>query len=239
LPPTPTPMLPPRYSEEMKDNSSNNGSMTTSSGHSSLSNGDVTSSITSKSPPVEWPDVGKLPGLYTSRHDATMIVLFLKCFDVETQQLLGVKPIYVNRQDKTGKLSSAVAEMMDWKETEGAVNIAFYEEIKPGMIEPLKPTATFKDCEIQDGDIICFMRVPSAKRHCPWFSKANDRLEDLVREGKYPDAVRYYEFLHNKVTLQFLPKSEQQPIKESFACVLSKNMKYEQVSPQCPKYAGY
>jgi len=39
-----------------------------------------------------------------------------------------------------------------------------YEEIKPGMIEPLKPSVTFVASEIQDGDIICFMRAQSSKK---------------------------------------------------------------------------
>jgi ICP0-binding domain of Ubiquitin-specific protease 7 len=155
----PAPMLPARYSDESKDAVST----TTSSGGSSyLSNGDIGSSVGS----VEWPDVGKLPGLYTSRHDANMIFLFLKHFDVETQTLSGVKPVYVHRQDKTGKLTSVVAEMMNWTDTsEGPVSIAFYEEIRPGWIDAMKPNATFRDIEIQDGDIICFMRQPSPKRY--------------------------------------------------------------------------
>jgi ubiquitin carboxyl-terminal hydrolase 7 len=45
------------------------------------------------------------------------------------------------------------------------VAISMFEEIKPGMIEPLKPNASFIACEIQDGDIICYMRAISSKRY--------------------------------------------------------------------------
>ena len=31
-----------------------------------------------------------------------------------------------------------------------------YEEIKPGMIELMKPKVTFAQSEIQDGDVVCF-----------------------------------------------------------------------------------
>jgi ICP0-binding domain of Ubiquitin-specific protease 7 len=156
---------PPPYVEDLKD------SRSISSGHSSrsLSNGDIELDNTNGqlSQTVEWPEVGKLPGLYNARHDATMIMIFLKWFDVDSQRLRGQRTIYVNRHDKTGKLTLIVAEMMGWRAEPGEppVNIAFYEEIKPGMIEPLKPNATFVGSEIQDGDIVCYMRAQSSKRY--------------------------------------------------------------------------
>jgi hypothetical protein len=60
------------------------------------------------------------------------------------------------------------------------------------------------------------------------------RLEELVREGKYPNPVQYYDFLSNKVILNFRPRFPDQTVKEEFKCVLSKNMKYEQVLPHIP-----
>jgi len=96
-------------------------------------------------------------------------LIFLKWFDVDNQRLRGVRPIYVNCHDKTGKLTPVIAELMDWKQEPGdpPVNIAFFEEIKPGMTEPLKPNATFIASEIQDGDIICYMRALPPKRYLP------------------------------------------------------------------------
>jgi ICP0-binding domain of Ubiquitin-specific protease 7 len=142
----------------------------TSSGHSSqsLSNGDIELETTNGThDQTEWPEVGKSQGVYSTRHDAAMILIFLKWFDVESQRLKGQRPIYVNRNDKTGKLTPIIAEMMEWNVEQGEqpVNIAFFEEIKPGMIEPLKPNATFVASEIQDGDIICFMRALPPKRY--------------------------------------------------------------------------
>jgi ICP0-binding domain of Ubiquitin-specific protease 7 len=161
--PIQTPIL-PVYTEEPKDLHS-----TQSSGNSSqsLSNGDVELESANGTPKVEWPEVGRLPGLYNARHDATMILIFLKWFDVDSQCIRGQSPIYVNRHDKTGKLTPIIAEMMGWKAETGdqPVNIALYEEIKPGMIEPLKPNSTFLASEIQDGDIICFMRGQTPKRY--------------------------------------------------------------------------
>jgi ubiquitin carboxyl-terminal hydrolase 7 len=153
------PPAPPIYTDEPKDRHA-----TGSSGHSRcFSNGDLEFEATNG---VEWPEVGKMGGLYNARHDAAMIMIFLKWFDVENQCIRGQRAIYVSRHDKTGKLTSVVAEMMNWKAELGEppVTIAFYEEIKPGMIEPLKSNATFLASEIQDGDIICFMRFLSSKR---------------------------------------------------------------------------
>lgn len=163
--PSPPPPSQPIYPEDAKSEPQNS---TTSSGHSSsLSNGDIElESANGTTPKVEWPEVGKLPGLYNSRHDAAMILIFLKWFDVDNQIIRGIRPIYVNRHDKTGKLTPIIAELMGWRaDGEQPVNIAFFEEIKPGMIEPLKPNSTFVGSEIQDGDIICFMRAQTSKRY--------------------------------------------------------------------------
>jgi ICP0-binding domain of Ubiquitin-specific protease 7 len=153
---------PPVYREEPKELHSS-GSAGGSS--TSVSNGDIELETTNGSQ-TEWPEVGKLPGLYNSRHDAAMIMIFLKWFDVESQCIRGQRPIYVNRHDKTGRLTPIIADMMNWRAETGElpVNIGFYEEIRPGMIEPLKPNLTFVASEIQDGDIISFMRALPPKR---------------------------------------------------------------------------
>lgn len=205
-----------------------------SSGSSgSLSNGNINLEPTSNGhTEVQWPDVGKSSGVYGSRHDAIMILIFLKWFDVENQRIQGQRPIYVNRTFKTSCLVPIVSEMMGWHAEAGepSVQIAMYEEIKPGMIEALRPSHTFMACEIGDGDIIVFMRSPTPKRYpVPCTEVSNGRLEELVREGKYPNPVQYYDFLSNKVILTFRPRFPDQMVKEEFKCVLSKNMKYEQV----------
>jgi len=39
------------------------------------------------------------------------------------------------------------------------------QEIKPNMIEEMKPRATFQQSEIQDGDIIVFQKVLTEKEY--------------------------------------------------------------------------
>lgn len=49
----------------------------------------------------------------------------------------------------------------------------FWEEIKPGRVDPLDPNSTFKQAQLQNGDIICFQRGPS-------MVTAADYLQDLL-----------------------------------------------------------
>jgi len=60
--------------------------------------------------------------------------------------------------------------------------------------------------------------------------------DELLKEGKYPDPQRYYEFLHNKITLKFVPRYPDQTIREEFLCTLSKTMKYEQVAAKVAEH---
>ena len=80
-------------------------------------------------------------------------MIFLKHFDIANQKLTGVGKVYVPRANKVSDLIPLINERMRW--TPGTP-LKLYEEIKPGMIELMKPKLTFTQSEIQDGDIICF-----------------------------------------------------------------------------------
>ena len=41
----------------------------------------------------------------------------------------------------------------------------YFQEIKPGMIEQMKPKLSFSQSEIQDGDVICF-QVDQSEKEC-------------------------------------------------------------------------
>jgi ubiquitin carboxyl-terminal hydrolase 7 len=62
------------------------------------------------------------------------------------------------------------------------------------------------------------------------------RAEELLKEGKLTDPIRYYEFLFNKITIKFVPRYTDQMIKEEFHTILSKNMKYEQVASKVAEH---
>lgn len=97
-------------------------------------------------------------------------MIFLKHFDIANQKLTGVGKVYVPRANKVADLIPIINERMRWTST---TPLKLYEvsqrlirnkidssqpsqEIKPGMIELMKPKLTFTQSEIQDGDIICF-----------------------------------------------------------------------------------
>src|ERR1700733_7497139 len=98
-------------------------------------------------------------------------MIFLKHFDTSKQTLYGVGRTYMLRTSKVGDLALVINERMRW--TPGtplklyevsnrhhcyctAVDLSYLQEIKPGMIELMKPKLSFAQSEIQDGDVICF-----------------------------------------------------------------------------------
>ena len=92
------------------------------------------------------------------------ILLFLKCFDLQTQTLRGVGQIYIGRDKKVDDLTPYILKLMGWGDkVPSDERIFLWEEIKPTMIEPLKPKQSLKAAELQDGDIICFQRLLDPK----------------------------------------------------------------------------
>lgn len=115
------------------------------------------------------------------------VLIFLKYFDIDNQTLLGMGHIYMKKLSKVGDMVPLIYKMMagsplmsssqlvnratspallngsGQSNSLSAPPIALYEEIKHSMIEPMKPKATLQQAEIQDGDIVCFQRVPSEK----------------------------------------------------------------------------
>ena len=81
------------------------------------------------------------------------IMIFLKHFDTSKQTLYGVGKVHVQRASKVSDLVPIINERMRWQP---GTPLKLYEEIKPGMIELMKPRSTFTQSEIQDGDVICF-----------------------------------------------------------------------------------
>jgi ubiquitin carboxyl-terminal hydrolase 7 len=96
-------------------------------------------------------------------------MVFLKHFDTSKQTLRGIGKCYAQRTAKVQDLVPTINERMRW--TPGTP-LKLYEEIKPGMIELMKPKHTFQQSEIQDGDIICF-QVEMKEQECVSWSVAS------------------------------------------------------------------
>ncbi|KAG8878853.1 hypothetical protein FRB98_005967 [Tulasnella sp. 332] len=149
------------------------------------------------------------------------IMIFLKYFDVQKQTLLGVCKVYMQRTARVGDLSSVICEKMRWapqtpiKLYEARGILGNLPEIKPGMIELMKAKTTFQQSEIQDGDIICFQSDITEKEAL-----------DYEQQGLSPTPVQFYDFLMNRVLINFKPRDEEKD-KEEFDLTFHKKMNYE------------
>lgn len=144
------------------------------------------------------------------------IMIFLKYFDTSRQSLLGVTRMYVQRQMKVGDLIPTINELMRWPPT---TQVKLFEEIKPGMIEQLKPKATFIQSEIQDGDVICFQIELSEKD-----------ASDYELQSLYSNPVQFYDFLQNQVRLLLKPRFKDTPYTDEVELTLSKKMTYDMLA---------
>ncbi|KAG8782435.1 hypothetical protein FRC12_020829 [Ceratobasidium sp. 428] len=140
------------------------------------------------------------------------IMLFLKYFDVSKQTLLGVGKVYVQKNSKVGDLAYVINERMRWQPT---TPLKLYEEIKPGMIEVMKPKLTFAQSEIQDGDVVCFQAELSEKE-----------ISDFEHQNMLSTPIQFYDLLQNRVLIKFKPRYEETGLTE-FDLVLSKKMNYD------------
>ncbi|KIP09627.1 hypothetical protein PHLGIDRAFT_86496 [Phlebiopsis gigantea 11061_1 CR5-6] len=154
---------------------------------------------------------------------AGSIMIFVKHFDTSKQTLYGVGKVYVLRSSKVGDLVGIINERMRWAP---GTPLKLYEEIKPGMIELMKPKLTFTQSEIQDGDIICFQVDISEKE-----------IHDIENQGLHSNPTQHYDFLQNRVMIIFRPKFEEADRDHpEFSSVLSKKQNYDTMSVKVGEY---
>ncbi|WFD31159.1 ubiquitinyl hydrolase 1 [Malassezia sp. CBS 17886] len=144
------------------------------------------------------------------------IMIFLKYFDTSRQSLLGVTRMYVQRHMKVGDLVPTINELMRWPPT---TQVKLFEEIKPGMVEQLKPKATFVQSEIQDGDVLCFQIELSEKD-----------ASDYEMQSLYSNPVQFYDFLQNQVRILLRPRFDDAAYKTEFELTVSKKMVYDMLA---------
>ena len=194
-----------------------------------------------------WPTFQSQADGQTARND--LIVLFLKYFDVEKQVIHGVDHVYLSKEKKVEDLSAVIMRKMGWGDKlPDSEKLILWEEIKPTMIEALKPKQTLKAAELQDGDVICFQRFSERKSSPQSFlerkSTSTATSSELSFEKPvakawdfFVDAKSYYEFLYNRRQIRFLPhptrcNAEEHP---TFDLVLSIRTTYDQL---CERVGG-
>ncbi|CAG8517017.1 2181_t:CDS:10 [Diversispora eburnea] len=167
--------------------------------------------------------------LFPPHEGNAQIMIFLKYFDPDTQSLEGLNHLYIQ---KFGKVGDIIPILCEKKELPQNTPLKLYEEIKPSMIEEMKPKSTFQQSEIQDGDIICFQKVLTERE-----------IQEHSAAGRVDSIPQFYEFLSMRIVVQFKPKpkpkegenvskfKDLEP-KPEFELVLNKKMNYDAAASQ-------
>lgn len=150
------------------------------------------------------------------------IMLFLKHFDIKTQSLLGVTTFYAAIQDKVSNLNPIVNTIMGWPV---GMQTKLSEEIKQNMIEEMKPKTTLAQSEIQDGDIITVQQVPSEKE-----------ASEVTAAGGYVEAKDFYDYLLNRINVEFIPRLADSEHLPTFSLTLNKKMAYDQFASKVAEH---
>lgn len=184
-----------------------------------------------------WPAYPGLPNGVVVKND--LILLFLKWFDVEAQCLKGLGHVYISKEKKVEELHPVIMKKMGWEKLPSDDKLALWEEIKPNMIDGLKPKGTLKSAELQDGDIVCFQRVHERKSRLGLGDKQSSD-ETAKSLDRYDDAREYYDFLLNKRTVSFRAHpqkcdGEQYP---AFEAVLNTKINYERLCEKVGEKLG-
>ncbi|KAG0269930.1 hypothetical protein DFQ27_001479 [Actinomortierella ambigua] len=152
------------------------------------------------------------------------IMIFIKYYDPVTSTMEGLGHMFVH---KLSKVNDIVPQLLERKGLPRTTNLKLFEEIKPTMIEPMKMKTTFHQCEIQGGDIIVFQKELTPKE-----------LTDLNALHGRAMIPQYFEYIFNRITVEFKPKNSEDPSAETYTVELSKKSNYDQVAQALAEKLG-
>lgn len=165
--------------------------------------------------------------------DKKQIILFLKYFDVEAQELKGAGHLYMSPSDRVQDLAGPFLKLMGWQA--GSVDLKLFEEIKPNNgVESLKPKQTLQQSELQDGDIICFQKA---------YSQDEVAAMQQRSPSAYLEAPLFYDYLLNRIAVHFGPKPTlaqnitfATPEDAAFSLFLSRKDSYDNLAIKVAEY---
>ncbi|XP_061338183.1 ubiquitin C-terminal hydrolase 12-like [Gastrolobium bilobum] len=143
------------------------------------------------------------------------MLLFFKLYDPEKEELRYVGRLFVKSTGKPSEIMMRLNVMAGYDLDEV---IALYEEItfEPNIIcVPIDKKLTFRDSELENGDIVCFQKLDSEK---------------CVR---YPDVPSYLEYVHNSQVVHFRSLEE-----HSFCLKMPRLYKYDDVVERVARQLG-
>ncbi|KAG0057243.1 hypothetical protein BGZ83_000656 [Gryganskiella cystojenkinii] len=178
---------------------------------------------------VEFPEkvVAKVPNgkaWFQTESSTGTIMIFIKYYDPYTQTMEGLGKLFV---PKNGKVGDIVGQLNEKKGLPANTPLKLFEEIKPTMIEPIKMKSTFFQCEIQGGDIIVFQKELTPKEQ-----------SELTERGLRVSIPQHFEYVFNRVTVEFKPKNEEDTSLPSFTLDLSKKNNYDDVTAKLGEKLG-
>ncbi|GMY23515.1 ubiquitin carboxyl-terminal hydrolase 12-like isoform X6 [Fagus crenata] len=149
------------------------------------------------------------------------IMLFFKLYDPSKEELRFVGRLFVKGSGKPVEILAKLNEMVGFSADE---EIELYEEIKfePNiMCERIDKKVTFRGCQLEDGDIICFQKSPKVG--------SGDQC-------RYPDVPSFLDYVHNRQVVRF--RSLEKPKEDEFCLELSKLHDYDDVVERVAQHLG-
>ncbi|XP_061338198.1 ubiquitin C-terminal hydrolase 13-like [Gastrolobium bilobum] len=146
------------------------------------------------------------------------ILLFFKLYDLEKEELRYVGRIFVK---STGKPSEIVTRLNVMAGYDPDEVIGLYEEIRfePNiMCHPIDKKLTFRDSQLENGDIVCFQKLHSEKSF------------------RYPDVPSYLEYARNFQVFHF--RSLAKPKEDSFCLKMPMLYTYDDVVERVAQQLG-
>ncbi|XP_074282078.1 ubiquitin C-terminal hydrolase 12 isoform X1 [Silene latifolia] len=149
------------------------------------------------------------------------ILLFFKLYDPEKEELRYVGRLFVKSAGKPVEILAKLNEMAGFAPEE---EIDVFEEIKFEpcvMCEHLDKRQSFRQSQLEDGDIICFQKALPI---------------DHEERYRYPDVPSFLEYVHNRQVVHF--RSLEKPKEDDFCLELSKINTYDEVVEKVAKQLG-
>eukprot|EP00127_Corallochytrium_limacisporum_P005023 Clim_evm19s197 gene=Clim_evmTU19s197 len=160
-------------------------------------------------------------------------LIFFKFYDPVNEQLSYAGHSLCNQNSTVADLFPQMRTLANLPES---TPLAVYEEVKPQMIEPCGPDRTLRECELQNGDILVFMKDKDGmdmdeNGATATGSGANVRL---------PDPPAFFEDLGLRIKVTFKELNTDANTKESkdFELELSKAMDYKTVATAVSRHLG-
>ncbi|KAF9179390.1 hypothetical protein BGZ50_006969, partial [Haplosporangium sp. Z 11] len=161
------------------------------------------------------PTNGKTLRFQNDKHNGD-IMIFIKYYDPFTSTMEGVGRLFVHKNTKVGDI---VGQLNEMKKFPANTPLQFYEEVKPFRIEAMKTKSTFNHSEIQSGDIIVFQKELTPKK-----------IAELEQKHLRTTAPEHFDYIVNRVVVDFKPKNEDDPTLPTYSIELSRKSTYDQVA---------